>query len=288
MRIRFGSFDFDPATRELRRDGIPVHLQGQPAQVLALLLAHPGEVVTREALRTTIWDAETFVDFDRGLNFCIAQIRSALGDSASSPIYVKTLPKRGYQFIAPVAMAETSEPETLERPRRNRWPLILGILTAAVLAALLVLRPWNHSADSVRIAIARFDNQTNDPDFERFTDGLTDAVIAEFAGLDQGKYAVIGNAAILRQPRSQRDLLAIHSALKADLILLGEVQRNSDGIYVFAQLITLPSQVHLKAMRIRTGESDPLRAQSELAKRILHDMSSRLPASHIRATVSGD
>src|SRR3954451_2698839 len=96
-RIRFGAFDFDPATLELRREGAPIRLQPQPAQVLAILLAHPGEVVTRETLQKTLWGEDTFVDFDRGLNFCIAQIRSALGDSATSSVYVKTLPKRGYQ-----------------------------------------------------------------------------------------------------------------------------------------------------------------------------------------------
>src|SRR5947199_7492174 len=96
-RFRFGVFDFDSATRELRREGVPVRIQSQPAQVLALLLADAGEIVSRETLRRAIWGAETFVDFDRGLNFCVAQVRAALGDSAESPIFVRTVPKRGYQ-----------------------------------------------------------------------------------------------------------------------------------------------------------------------------------------------
>src|SRR6184192_413916 len=81
-RVRFGMFEFDPASGELRREGTLVRLQPQPAQVLAYLVARPGEVVTRDALRDAVWGDDTFVDFDRGLNFCIAQIRSALGDAA--------------------------------------------------------------------------------------------------------------------------------------------------------------------------------------------------------------
>ena len=101
--IRFGLFELDPATGDLRREGRPVRLQPQPARVLALLTSRPGEVVTREELRQEIWNDGTFVDFERGLNFCISQIRTALNDSADSPRFIETLPRRGYRFIAPVA-----------------------------------------------------------------------------------------------------------------------------------------------------------------------------------------
>src|ERR1700732_3347689 len=100
-RFRFGLFEFDLDTRELRREGVLLRLQWQPAQVLAYLVDHAGQAVTREELIKEIWGAQTFVDFDRGLNFCIGQIRSALGDDSVSPRYIRTLPKRGYQFIAP-------------------------------------------------------------------------------------------------------------------------------------------------------------------------------------------
>src|SRR5258708_3424330 len=127
-RVTFGIFDFDTETNQLRRNGLPVRLQAQPALVLAGLLAHPGAVVTRESLRDAVWKGETFVDFDRGLNFCIAQVRSALGDSAESPRYVQTLPKKGYQFIAPVT---TEGPAP---PRRSR----LWFAAGAAVAALVV------------------------------------------------------------------------------------------------------------------------------------------------------
>ncbi len=102
MKTRFGPFEFDAAARELRRNGDIVKLQSQPAHVLAVLVEHAGEVVTRESLRQAVWGGDTFVDFDKGLNFAIAQVRTALGDSADSPTYIRTFPKRGYQFIAPI------------------------------------------------------------------------------------------------------------------------------------------------------------------------------------------
>src|SRR5262245_65609786 len=106
MRATFGNFTFDTTARELRRNGDIVKLQSQPAHVLAVLIEHAGEVVTRDALRQAIWGGDTFVDFDKGLNFAIAQVRTALGDSADAPTYIRTFPKRGYQFITPVEIQE--------------------------------------------------------------------------------------------------------------------------------------------------------------------------------------
>jgi cholera toxin transcriptional activator len=99
---RFGLFELDLSAGELRKSGVKLRLQGQPFQVLALLLEHAGEVVTREELQQKLWPSDTFVDFDHSLNTAINKVREALGDSASSPRYVETLARRGYRFIAPV------------------------------------------------------------------------------------------------------------------------------------------------------------------------------------------
>lgn len=99
---RFGLFELDLDAGELRKSGVRLRLQGQPFQVLALLLEHAGDVVTREELREKLWPADTFVDFDHSVNTTINKVREALGDSASSPRYVETLARRGYRFIAPV------------------------------------------------------------------------------------------------------------------------------------------------------------------------------------------
>jgi cholera toxin transcriptional activator len=106
---RFGVFELDLSTGELRRNGVKLRLQGQPVQVLALLLERAGEVVTRDELRQELWPSDTFVDFDHSLNTAINKVREALGDSASSPRYVETLARRGYRFIAPVQRVTPQE-----------------------------------------------------------------------------------------------------------------------------------------------------------------------------------
>jgi DNA-binding winged helix-turn-helix (wHTH) protein/TolB-like protein len=100
--VHFADFEFDERSGELRRNGTATRLEPQPARVLAVLVERAGEVVTRAELQQRVWSGDTFVDFDRGLNYCVAQIREALGDSASEPRFIETLPRRGYRFIAPV------------------------------------------------------------------------------------------------------------------------------------------------------------------------------------------
>ena len=141
-RLSFGIFDFDFSTRELRREGVPVRLQAQPAQVLALLIRHAGETVARETLRRELWGDDTFVDFDRNINFCIAQIRTALGDSAESPRFIQTLPKRGYRFIAP------GNASILRAPRQGRDLVAIG---SALQAGYVVLGQVQRDGAGIRI-----------------------------------------------------------------------------------------------------------------------------------------
>src|ERR1700691_6135571 len=134
--LRFDGFELDVRAGELRKAGAKIRLQGQPIQVLTALLNNAGELVTREELRTQVWPAETFVDFDHSLHNAIARIREALGDSAGTPRYIETLPRRGYRFIGAVERvgieespsSSTTEPSIeppLAPPRsRRRAPLI--------------------------------------------------------------------------------------------------------------------------------------------------------------------
>src|SRR5580700_10242094 len=113
-RLRFGVFELDLRAGELRKHGLRVRLQEQPFQVLAMLVEHPGEVVTREELQKKLWPADTFVDFDHGLNKAINKIRDALGDSAESPRFVETVTRRGYRFLADVKVADATPVNRLE------------------------------------------------------------------------------------------------------------------------------------------------------------------------------
>lgn len=121
--LRFGRFEVDLRRQELRREGVRLRLQPQPFKLLVLLALRPGELVTREELQRELWGGDTFVDFGQGLGFCVRQVRCALGDDARAPVYLQTLPRRGYRFLAPVE--HLAEPA----PPRPRW------LAAAVLAA---------------------------------------------------------------------------------------------------------------------------------------------------------
>jgi DNA-binding winged helix-turn-helix (wHTH) protein/TolB-like protein len=244
MKARFGDFEFDTATGELRRGGENVRLQSQPAQVLAMLVEHAGEVVTREAIREKIWGAGTFVDFDKGLNFAIAQVRTALGDSADSPAFVRTLPKRGYQFIAPIA----------GKPARGQWRwAVAAVLTLAAAGGggALWQKLSRHAPDPAHtIAVIPFDNETGVGDLDRYATNLTDSVVAQLTMSGKDRFDIIGNALVLRAPRSTRDLVAIANSVKAGYVVLGQVQRDVDRVRVLAHLIRVPDQKHLWVVRM--------------------------------------
>ena len=114
--VRFGAFQLDLRTGELRKAGSRINLPDQPFQVLKALLDRPGDLVTREELRQRLWPAETFVDFEHGLNAAVRRLRDALGDSADVPRFVETLPRRGYRFIAPVTAPSVEESTSAAGP----------------------------------------------------------------------------------------------------------------------------------------------------------------------------
>src|SRR5437016_11819076 len=143
--LRFGVFEVDVRSGELRKQGVRIKLQEQPFHVLTVLLQRPGEVVTREELRSENWSADTFVDFDNSLNTAINKLREALGDSADNPRFIETLPRRGYRFITPVtnegreASATGAAAVSDKRPWRTA-AIMAGVLAAAVSAGGLYWR----------------------------------------------------------------------------------------------------------------------------------------------------
>jgi DNA-binding winged helix-turn-helix (wHTH) protein/TolB-like protein len=282
-RFRFGLFEFDPALRELRREGILVHLQSQPAQVLSCLLEHSGRVVSREELRSAVWRGETFVDFDRGLNFCVAQIRSALDDDSVTPRFIRTLPKRGYQFIAPVHRfgAGSNQSDTVSTKKKSPLTTAAAVCIGVLLLSLAVstgywLRAMQSSKRRPIVAVLRFDNDTGDPAMTRFSDALTDNVVERLTSTSLGRYEVIGNARILRLPRDQRDLTALFSSLHAQYVVLGQVQSSCAQTRILAHLIRLPEQTHLWVARMDTSVADPLAVQSQAAQKIAAEFSGRV------------
>jgi len=281
--MRFGVFEFRPASRELYRGGARVRLQAQPAQVLGLLLRHAGQVVTRAELKEAVWGSETFVDFDKGLNFCIAQVRTALGDSADAPIYIRTIAKHGYQFIAPVTpsgeeSADTSQVVTAPSavlPFRGWW--LQGLAILMVISGVLIFWVWHGwsvqhqnagSLEEIRVAVARFDNETGDAEFDRLADTLSDLVTAKLTMSGADSYRVIGNATILRVPRSQRDLTVIGSSLNARYVVLAQVRKDASHFFVLAHLIHLPDQTHIAVAELTCAADTSFEDQSDMAQHI--------------------
>ena len=148
MTYIFGVFEFDSVALELRKSGRVVSLEPQPARALSLLLERAGQTVSREDLSAKVWGSDTHVDFDRGLAYCIGQIRAALGDSGENPRFIQTLPKRGFKFVAPVTATAVGDPSAVARlippssgeTRKGRttrsWRWVLG--GAAVLVVIVM------------------------------------------------------------------------------------------------------------------------------------------------------
>ena len=261
-RVQFGLFEFDSATRELRREGNLVRLQAQPSQVLACLIERAGQVVSREELRKTLWGGETFVDFDRGLNFCVSQIRSALQDDSAQPVYIRTVPKRGYQFIAP----------TSAKSRRVPAMAIVG----AILLSLALVGAYFFWPRPPMVAVLRFDNETGNSGMSLFSDALSDNVVEQLTSQSGGRYRVVGNAHILRLPREMRDLKAIAASLNADYVVLGQVQSNGGQVRILAHLIRLPEQTHVWVVRADRSIADPLTVEADVARQIADQFSTRI------------
>src|SRR5687768_12180875 len=140
--LRFGPFTLDATTGELRRDGQLVPLAPQPFRLLLALASRPGELVTREELRQQIWGDGTFVDFERGLNFCVLQARTALGDDAKEPLYIETLPRRGYRFVASIDVAAPARVKAVTAVTAlQTLALIVFLLGGAWIAKALLVEP---------------------------------------------------------------------------------------------------------------------------------------------------
>ncbi len=265
MLHRFGTFEFDADDGELRKNGRAVALEPQPAKALALLLSKGGEIVSREQLRDAVWGNDTHVDFDRGLAYCISQIRAALGDSGDNPRFVQTIPKRGFKFIAPLSTGVIAPlspvapilPMPPIQPHRGPWWMpLLALLALAIpiglgfyfAAAQLAITPLVQPAF---IGVSIFDNETGLPEHDRLVAGLSDLVVERLSKLDPERIAVIGNAHVLRQPRNIRNLKLLQDrSLRLDYVLLGQLQKGETGLRFITHFIRLSDEAHLKANRL--------------------------------------
>jgi len=289
-RLRFDDFELDVRAGQLRKRGVRLRLHGQPLQVLAVLLNRAGEVVTREELRSQIWSADTFVDFDHSLHNAIARIREALGDSAETPRYIETLPRRGYRFIAPVEREETQIPPTAgESVRPGEVPVGLGLgkhraLVTTFLALLVIAfavwlaRTGTHPTSAAprlnSIAVLPLSNLSGDPSEEFFADGMTDQLITDLAKV--GSLRVVSRTSTIRYKGTRKGLPEIARELNVDAIVEGSVIRSGQRVRVTAQLLQAPTDRHLWAETYDRDLGDVLKLQGEVADAIAQQVRAQL------------
>ena len=169
--VRFGLFELDPQAGELRKSGLRLKLQKQPFQILTILLQRPGDLVTRDEIRSQIWSSDTFVDFDNSLNTSINKLRDALGDTSGSPRFIETVPRRGYRFIAPIMTIghEESLPQIPEQVHKANWKIAAAALFLVLLfvAGLTwYLRRPQFPLEKGLVVLGEFVNRTGDPVFD--------------------------------------------------------------------------------------------------------------------------
>jgi TolB-like protein/DNA-binding winged helix-turn-helix (wHTH) protein/Flp pilus assembly protein TadD len=293
-RLRFGVFEVDVRAGELRKHGLRVRLQEQPFQVLAMLLEHPGQVVTREELQKKLWPADTFVDFDHGLNKAVNKIRDALGDSAESPRFVETVARRGYRFLAEVKAADAvpghspdvapppiPTAETRDRPDlavtpaapKNRLPSIAWKIAAFALLALIVLftgwklRSRNYPASAVHsLAVLPLESLSNDASQDYFADGMTDELISDLGQISALR--VISRTSVMAYKHARKPLPQIARELNVDAVVEGTVLRSGDRVRITAQLIDATADKHLWSQSYEGELKDTLALQNQVAQAI--------------------
>jgi TolB-like protein/DNA-binding winged helix-turn-helix (wHTH) protein len=280
--LRFGSFEVDLASGELRRQGLRISLQDQPFRLLALLLERAGEVVTREELRDKLWPADTFVDFDHSLNTAVRKLREALGDSAETPRYVETLARRGYRFVAPLAepgpgapladVASASPPPAARRRSSARRVLVIAaVLSSAALVVLWIggrARPRTQPGRRLTLAVLPFDNLSGDADQEYLSDGLTEEMITQLGRLEPDRLRVTARSSTWKYKHADRDIDRLRRELGADYVLEGSLRRAGERVRVTAQLIQAVDQTHVWAETYERDLGDVLVLESEVARAV--------------------
>jgi TolB-like protein/DNA-binding winged helix-turn-helix (wHTH) protein len=300
---RFGPFEINAQSSELRRNGMKVRLSGQPFQVLALLIERAGEVVTRDELHSRLWNADTFVDFDHGLNNAVARIREALEDSSASPRYVETIPRRGYRFIAPLgdfrsltstvpnlspapwianesATNCTSVPAE-RRPIITQWKVLLAatalITSVAVGLVFFLSRGKSGGRRPISsLAVLPLRNLSGNPAQDYLADELTEELISRLSAIRDLR--VLSRTSVMRLKDSKLSTPEIARTLQADALVEGSVIRDGDRIRIHAQLIRGATDEHFWSETYDREIGDVLSLEGDVAQAI---------AAKVAVTVTG-
>ena len=273
--LKFGVFHLDEEKNELTKFDAHIRLAPQPFKLLTLLASHHGEIVTREEIREQLWGNNTFVDFERGMNHCIRQIRAVLGDDAGTPRYIETVPRLGYRFIAPVTHIARQQP-SLELPvepvpangqnhdsaiappvanvtsRHRRRTLFTGVAVVVLLLVwhLVLLPRWRQARHApppqrLMLAVLPFENLTGDAAQEYLSDGVTDEMIVHLGRINPSHLGVIARTSAMSYKRSAKPLAQIGRDLGVQYLLEGTVKESGPVIRITAQLVRSNDQTEL-------------------------------------------
>ena len=284
--VGFGTYEFNLDSKELRKEGMRVRLEGQPLAILQVLLERPGELVTREDLRKKLWVGDTFVDFEHSLNAAVKRLRAALKDSADQPRYIETQARRGYRFIAPingvVLDRENEKPpvapiESQARPKapfhgRRLW------LMAATALCFIGIASWGWRVWRTRLAITTLpmvrslavlplQNLSGDPSQEYLADGMTEELIGRLANIHGLR--VISRTSAMHFKNTQLSLPEVAKTLGVDAIVEGSVIREGNEVRVHAQLIRSATDEHIWAGEYQREYGSLLALQEEVARSIV-------------------
>jgi TolB-like protein/DNA-binding winged helix-turn-helix (wHTH) protein len=275
--LRFGVFQVDIRAGELHKNGVKLKLQEQPFQVLCLLLEHPGELVSREELRCRLWPADTFVDFDHGLNAAVKRLRDALGDDPDSPRFVETVPRRGYRFIDQSVASALEVSKT--HPTSSAEDLVTGIKQhklAAVVALLVIaaglvglaayLHVRNTEVPIGSIAVLPFVNPDNDPNIEYLSDGIPESIINSLSQLPNLK--VMSRNSVFHYKGKDRDAQAVAKEMNVQAVLTGRVTQRGDRLSINVELIDAQDNSQIWGQQYNRNLTDVFAVQEEIAKEI--------------------
>ena len=298
--VRFGTYEVSLQSGEVRKSGLRIRVQQQPMKLLEILLEHPGEIVTREELRSRVWPNESFGDFDQALNISIGKLRSALGDSAENPRFIETLPKRGYRFIADVSVIDadarprrqeplsgdlpTTDPGlkikdvgSAVAPKRRLWPTrsVIGALALIIIITIItlsILSVWRlrsraPASTGIRsIAVLPLENLSGDASQSYFADGMTDELITDLAQISALR--VISRTSVMVYKGARKPLPQIARELNVDAVVEGTVLRSGDQVRITAQLIEAATDKHLWSQSYEGELRDTLALQNRVASAI--------------------
>ncbi len=236
--FQFGEFELNVSAYELRRSGQAVHLERQPMDLLILLVERHRELVWRADIVKRLWEPGVFVDVEMGVNTAIRKLRQALRDSKESPSFIETISGKGYRFIAPVTTFGAAAQRSPESESRKM------------------------------LAVLPFENYTNDPDQEYFSDGLTEETISHLGGMNPERMGVIARTSSMAYKRTSKGVREIGAELGVDYILESSVRREGDQVRITSQLIRVEDQTHLWTSNYDRDVTSVFAIQSELSTAI--------------------